>query len=40
MFDARGMAIKLTGVPGEKLMDDEKHTQDFVLISHPQVLRR
>ena len=34
-FDARGMAIKLTGVPGEKLMDDEKHTQDFVLISHP-----
>jgi len=35
MFDARGMAIKLTGVPGEKLMDDEKHTQDFILISHP-----
>ena len=35
MFDARGMAIKLTGVPGAKLMDDEKHTQDFVLISHP-----
>src|SRR5689334_24372678 len=22
-FDARGMAIKLTGVPGEKLMSDE-----------------
>ena len=40
MFDARGMAIKLTGVPGAKLMDDEKHTQDFVLISHPSVLRR
>ena len=35
MFDARGMAIKLTGVPGAKLMDDEKHTQDFILISHP-----
>ena len=34
-FDARGMAIKLTGVPGEKLMEDEKHTQDFILISHP-----
>jgi hypothetical protein len=35
MFDARGMAIKLTGVPGEKLMDDEKNTQDFVLINRP-----
>jgi hypothetical protein len=35
MFDARGMAIKLTGVPGEKLLDDEKYTQDFILISHP-----
>jgi len=35
MFDARGMAIKLTGVPGEKLMEDEKHTQDFVLINQP-----
>jgi hypothetical protein len=34
-FDARGMAIKLTDVPGAKLMDDEKNTQDFVLISHP-----
>ena len=29
-FDARGMAIKLTDVPGAKLMDDEKNTQDFV----------
>ena len=34
-FDARGMAIKLMGVPGEKLLDDEKRTQDFILISHP-----
>lgn len=34
-FDARGMAIKLMGVPGEKLLQDEKHTQDFILISHP-----
>jgi hypothetical protein len=34
-FDARGMAIKLTDVPGAKLLDDEKNTQDFVLISHP-----
>jgi hypothetical protein len=34
-FDARGMAIKLIGVPGEKLLEDEKYTQDFILISHP-----
>jgi hypothetical protein len=34
-FDARGMAIKLMGVSGEKLLDDENHTQDFILISHP-----
>jgi len=33
--DARGFAIKLCGVPGDKLMDDEKLTQDFILISHP-----
>jgi len=33
--DARGMAIKLTGVAGAKLLDDEKNTQDFILISHP-----
>lgn len=35
--DARGMAIKLTGVPGEKLLASERDatTQDFVLISHP-----
>ena len=31
------MAIKLLGVAGEKLLDDEKDatTQDFVLIDHP-----
>jgi hypothetical protein len=29
------MAIKLLGVPGDKLLDDERETQDFVLISHP-----
>ncbi len=34
-FDARGMAIKLIGVPGEKILDDEKNTQDFILISNP-----
>ena len=38
--DARGMAIKLMGVEGPKLLDavdpeGEKHTQDFVLISSP-----
>lgn len=33
--DARGMAIKLLGVSGEKLLTDEKNTQDFVMINHP-----
>ena len=33
--DARGMAIKLLGVAGPKLIDDETRTQDFILISHP-----
>lgn len=35
--DARGMAIKLTGVPGEKILPSERDatTQDFLLISHP-----
>ncbi len=33
--DARGMAIKLLGVPGAKLLADEHHTQDFALINHP-----
>ena len=28
------MAIKLMGVPGPKLMDDEKHTQDLIAVSH------
>ena len=33
--DIRGMAIKLIGVPGQKLFDDELHalTHDFILIS-------
>ena len=34
-FDARGMAIKLMDIPGVKILDDEKSTQDFVLINHP-----
>jgi hypothetical protein len=33
--DARGMAIKLLGVPGPKLAGDEKATQDFLLINSP-----
>lgn len=35
--DARGMAIKLIGVPGQKVLHAEQdaRTQDFVLISHP-----
>jgi hypothetical protein len=35
--DVRGMAIKVMGVPGEKLLEDERDatTQDFVLINHP-----
>jgi hypothetical protein len=34
--DARGMAIKLLGVSGQKILDGEKdeETQDFVLLSH------
>ncbi|HXT02010.1 MAG TPA: catalase family protein [Elusimicrobiota bacterium] len=32
--DARGMAVKLMGVPGDKLAD-EKATQDFLMISGP-----
>jgi len=34
--DGRGMAIKLTGVGGEKVLSDsEKHTQDFIMINNP-----
>ncbi|MBF8159890.1 catalase family protein [Ectopseudomonas hydrolytica] len=35
--DARGMAIKLLDVPGEKLLRDSRgsDTQDFVMINHP-----
>jgi catalase len=35
--DIRGMAIKLMGVPGEKLLEAERdeQTQDFILISTP-----
>lgn len=35
--DARGMAIKVLGVPGKKLLEDEDQatTQDFIMINHP-----
>jgi hypothetical protein len=35
--DARGMAIKILGVPGRKLLEDEDQamTQDFIMINHP-----
>jgi len=33
--DARGMAVKLMGVDGPKLLDDERHTQDFVMANNP-----
>lgn len=32
--DARGMAIKLMDVPGKKLSETEKYTQDFLMINH------
>ncbi len=33
--DARGMAIKVMGVAGQKLLPDEQATQDFIMINHP-----
>jgi hypothetical protein len=35
--DARGMAVKVLGVPGKKLLQDEEDatTQDFIMINHP-----
>lgn len=33
--DARGMAIKLMGVDGPKLLDDERETQDFIMANNP-----
>lgn len=34
-LDARGLALKLLGVPGEKYLPDEQHTQDFLLTNSP-----
>jgi hypothetical protein len=34
--DGRGMAIKLTGIEGEKILSDsERKTQDFIMINNP-----
>lgn len=33
--DIRALAIKLLHVEGEKVLDDEQETQDFLLINHP-----
>jgi hypothetical protein len=35
--DARGMAIKLLNVPGDKILPDERdaQTHDFIMINHP-----
>ena len=34
-LDARGMAVKLMGVPGAKLIDEETQTQDFLMTNSP-----
>jgi catalase len=34
-LDARGMAVKLLGVPGAKLSDEETQTQDFLMTNSP-----
>ncbi|MBP5975227.1 catalase [Brasilonema sp. CT11] len=33
--NAHGLAIKLMSVEGEKVLDDEDKTQDFILLNHP-----
>jgi hypothetical protein len=33
--DPRGMAIKLLEVVGDRLLQDERHTQDFILVNRP-----
>lgn len=40
--DVRGMALKLMDVPGEKLLEDERHetTQDFLLVSTDALVAR
>jgi prostaglandin-endoperoxide synthase 2 len=38
--DAHGMAIKVVRVPGLGLLDEERHTQDFVLVDSPVFIAR
>ncbi len=38
--DVRGLAIKLLDVEGEKVLNDEKHTQDFIFLNHPVFITR
>ena len=38
--DIRGLAIKLLEVEGQKVFDDEKHTQDFIFLNHPVFIAR
>lgn len=38
--DVRAMAIKLLEVEGEKVLDDEQETQDFLLINYPTFFAR
>jgi catalase len=38
--DVRGAAIKVIGVEGKKLLEDEQFTQDFVLVDHPVFMAR
>lgn len=38
--DAHGMAIKLLGVPGRGLLDDERSTRDFMLVDAPVFIAR
>ncbi len=38
--DARGLAIKLMGITGDKLEIDEKFTQDFLFINHNRFIVR
>src|ERR1700733_5429775 len=39
-LDARGMAIKVLGVPGPKYLPDEQYTQDFLMTNSPSPVGR
>ncbi|WP_392531928.1 catalase family protein [Nostoc sp. C117] len=38
--DVRGIAIKVMNVDGQKVLDDEEKTQDFILNNHPTFLAK